>query len=187
MSGAETEIKPRLIEHVVKNGPDLGFTSYFWRGCEPLPRDIRDYGMFVQVITLSMQGLQPGAIAAQTGVSEVSIRNWNKLLAVPKLVHFLKTFIRMGPSTPNKVWLTFEHSQGRARPIGQFAQVPKVVRSWNQVQSVIDQIRSLPLSLHSEFSMVYRFGFLLGVMIGDANKPKQGRGHRHLDLVMSKK
>jgi len=37
------------------------------------------------------------------------------------------------------------------------------------------------------FDSRYLFGFLLGMIIGDAAKSKQGRGHRHIGLVLSKK
>jgi hypothetical protein len=39
----------------------------------------------------------------------------------------------------------------------------------------------------TRFGKEYSFGFFVGMVIGDAHKPKQGRGHRNVHVVLSKR
>jgi hypothetical protein len=71
-------------------------------------------------------------------------------------------------------------------PIGRFVQVPSTVNSWSEVEAVMNQTIATPPTLQA-FDSRYLFGFFLGMIIGDAAKSKQGRGHRHIGPVLSKK
>lgn len=79
-----------------------------------------------------------------------------------------------------------ECTHGYANPIGQFLQVPRKIESWKDVEQVLLQIEPIELPT-SIFSRAYTFGFFVGMIIGDAHKPKQGRGHRHVNITLSKK
>jgi hypothetical protein len=105
---------------------------------------------------------------------------------MPKLGHYLKAFLKHGLPIKGKVWLTLECTHGYANPIGQFIQVPTKVGSWRDVEDLLTQITPL-VDVTSKFSREYLFGFFLGMLIGDAHKPKQGRGHRHVNITLSKK
>jgi hypothetical protein len=105
---------------------------------------------------------------------------------MPKLAHFLKGFLEIGRPTADRVWLTLEHSHGYAIPLGQFIQVPIKIMNWQQVNEVASQIHPID-ETDAKFSKPYLFGFLVGIIIGDAHKPKQGHAHRHIELIMSKK
>lgn len=84
------------------------------------------------------------------------------------------------------MWLTLEQSHCHAVPVGQFIQVPIEIRTWDDVKPVLSQIQPIGETT-ARFTRPYLFGFLVGIVIGDAHKPKQGHGHRHIALVMSKK
>jgi hypothetical protein len=64
--------------------------------------------------------------------------------------------------------------------------VPLEIKSWADVEEVVRQA-FLEGPDAQGFDARYLFGFFLGILIGDANKSKQGRGHRHVDLTLSKK
>lgn len=181
---SEADLKKRLADYVVKNGTDLGFTKFFWRGCEPLPRDVEQYSKFASIVSDDAKGIRPGPIRMGVGLGVAS--SWASQEVMPKLAHYLKALIKLGPPSSGRVWLTTECSHGYANPIGQFVQVPERIESWMDVERVLSQLRPLE-TLSTQFSLAYIFGFFVGMMIGDAHKPKQGRGHRNVHLVLSQR
>ncbi len=178
--------KDSLRSYVLEHGDDISFTKYFWKGCEPLPQDIRQYERFVKANCLLRDGVKPPKVAEVIGINHNSIYSWKRLRQMPKLGHFLKAFLSLGPPDEGYVWLTLEQSHGHATPLGEFVQVRTSVESWTDVDRTISKITSINEET-ARFSNPYVFGFLVGVILGDAHKPKQGHGHRHIDLVLSKK
>jgi hypothetical protein len=186
MGAAEVNLKQRLIEYVVENGADLGFTKYFWRGCEPLPRDIELFSKFVDIVRLASNESAPKNVLDRVDVNKNLARDWANLERMPKLALYLRALLQFGEPAPGCVWLTTECSHGYANPIGQFVQVPKAIGSWKDVEEVLLQMKPIGEST-LKFSKAYIFGFFVGMIVGDAHKPKQGRGHRNVQLVLSKR
>ena len=183
---AEESWKGKLHSYLVEHGDDLSFTKHFWKACEPLPQDNSQYEKFARAHELLGEHVKASRVADVLGVNHNSIHNWKHLQQMPKLGHFLKAFLSLGPPTEGRVWLTLEQSHGYAIPLGQFIQIPDSIRSWDDVNPVLPQIT--PISDQAtKFTRPYLFGFLVGVILGDAHKPKQGHSHRHVDLVLSKK
>ncbi len=176
----------RVLRYVLEHGDNLGFTGHFWRGCEPLATDVIQYHKFTKVLAEVAKGRRAADIAADLGINHNSVSTWKHMDQMPKLGHFLKAFTRLGLPPSGNVWLTLEHSHGHATPVGQFIAVPATVTKWIDVEATISQIAPLGTRM-ADFSRNYLFGFLLGIILGDANKHKQGHAHRHLDLVMSKR
>ncbi|MDA4134257.1 MAG: hypothetical protein OK441_01635 [Thaumarchaeota archaeon] len=178
--------KENLRSYVLEHGDDLTFTKHFWKGCEPLSQDINQYEKFARAHKLLGEHVKASRVADVLGVNHNSVHNWKHLQQMPKLGHFLKALLSLGPPTAGRVWLTIEQSHGYAIPLGQFIQIPDSIQSWEDVNLVLPQIA--PISEEAtEFSRPYLFGFLVGVILGDTHKPKQGHSHRHIDLVLSKK
>jgi len=178
--------KDKLRAYVVEHGDSLDFTRYFWKGCEPLAQDVIQYTKFAWTLGLIQEGIKASQVAAKLGINNNSTNKWKNLEQMPKLGHFLKAFLIHGPPAEGRVWLTLEQSHGHAIPISQFIHVPTTIRTWEDAGSVIPQIQPL-IELGQKFSKQYLFGFLVGIIIGDAHNPKQGHAHRHIELVMSKK
>ena len=186
MEPSDDELKRRIIEYAVQHSADLAFTRYFWRRCEPLPIDITQYSKFVEVLQMYESGVSRTDIHLRTRVRPSTVYAWTRMTSMPKLGHFLSSLLSLGEPDEDRLWLTLEHTHGHAIPIGGFIQVPASVNSWLEVENVLQQtIISVP-SVQG-FDSRYLFGFLLGMIIGDAAKSKQGRGHRHIGLVLSKK
>jgi hypothetical protein len=184
MAAAGVELERRLVEYLLKNGGDLGFTKSFWRECKPLPSDIIQFQRFAEAQSMLRRGIKQMYIATELGVSGPSISNWSRLEKMPKLCHYLKALLEVGNPRAGNVWLTLEQTHGHAIPIGRFIQVPDSIRSWEDVAAVL---RQFGLTEGTSMTREYLFGFLVGIIIGDAHKPKQGRGHRHIELILSKK
>lgn len=179
-------VDEKVRDYLVRNGDDLSFTKYFWKECEPSEKDKWKYNEFTAAMRLSYQGSDDNAIATKFGLPVRRVKKWIDLVMPPKLGHFLKVYLRLGEPTSDRVWLTINCSVGHGLPLGPFIQVSRVVNSWEDIESVISQLQPLepvPVS----FSRRYLFGFLLGMIIGDAAKSKQERSHRHLGLVLSKR
>ena len=104
----------------------------------------------------------------------------------PKLGLYLRALLELGEPAPGYVWLNTECSHGYAHPIGDYVQVPSKISTWSQVERVLVRLRSLS-EADIRFSSNYIFGFIVGIVIGDGHKPRQGRGHRHLNLTLSKR
>ena len=79
-----------------------------------------------------------------------------------------------------------EQSPGHAVPLGPFVQVPLEIRMWEDIESHLAQLQPIAV-IPDGLSRTFLFGFLLGMVIGDSAKPRQGEWHRHLNLTLSEK
>lgn len=178
--------KGNLRSYVAEHGDNLEFTKHFWKGCEPLNRDIAGFHQFAMVIQAAHRGENPHLIKWGLKVSSATIKSWVLLKKMPKLGHYLRSYLDLGEPKAGSVWLNTDCTHGYAIPVGQFLQVPTGIKSWVDVEEVLSQLR--PLSTSPEtFSRRYLFGFLFGMIIGDSSKSKQKTAHRHIGLVLSKK
>lgn len=182
------EWKQRLREYVLEHGDSLEFTKYFWKGCEPIEAEVIQYHKFTSSIQSIAKGWSVEEIASEVDASKSSVRNWKNLFQMPKFGHFLKAFIILGSPPAKEIWLTTECSHGHGVPVGDFVRAPLCIDSWNDVSRVLEQLQDRNESQTQE-SRLYTFGFLVGILMGDANKYKSphGASHRHIDLVLSKK
>lgn len=107
---------------------------------------------------------------------------------MPKFGHFLRMLTTRGLPAEGKVWLATETSHGHGVPVGKFIQVPMVVNTWNDIESVLIQLSDLNQPKPTR-TREYLLGFLIGIIMGDAAKSKsrEGASHRHIALVLSKK
>ncbi len=114
------------------------------------------------------------------------MRSWVGFRQKPKLAHYLALFLQLGIPTPGSVWLSVNNTSGHAVPLGPVIEVPTSISSWPDVARVLVQLKPLESENHG-LSREYRFGFLIGMVIGDAAKSRSENWHRHLGLVLSKK
>jgi hypothetical protein len=183
---ADSGLNSEIVNHVLEHGDDLFFTNQFWKGCEPNKYDLQRFSEYVSVISLHSQGIGSKEVSRRTGVLSTSIWAWTTFKQKPKLAHYLSEFLRRGSPGPGRVWLSINNSSRFAVPYGPFVAVPTTVTSWKDVESVLSQITPLG-NEGCGFSKEYMFGFLLGIMIGDAAKKRQGKWHRLLELVLSRR
>ena len=176
----------KVLDYVLRNGDDLAFTECFWKKCEPHQSEVRRYPLYVECLKLFAQGKSIGQIARETGVKQASVDAYTKFRQQPKLAHYLSLRLQLGEPKPGRVWLSLNNTSGHAVPLGPVVEVPTSIFSWKDVAAVLIQLKSLSPEMHV-LSREYMFGFLVGMLIGDAAKSKEGGGHRRIGLVLSKK
>jgi hypothetical protein len=181
--------KGRLTSYVLEHGDNLDFARHFWKGAKPIEVDIIQYWKFTSTLRLASEGCHKDHISAEVIASSSTIYYWRHLVKLPKLAHYLKTFLGLGTPPEGRRWLTMECSHGYGVPIGAFLSVPLEVKSsWSQIADILEQLTPLD-EVPTQHSREYLFGFLLGILMGDAakTKSKQGASHGHIGLVLSKK
>jgi hypothetical protein len=174
--------------YVLEHGDDLSFTKYFWRGCEPLEVDVIQYWKFTNCLRLQMKEPRLKELGKMVHASPATVYTWCKLLQMPKLARYLLAFLELGEPPTGQLWLCTECSHGYGMPVGQFLALPPKIGDWDEIANVLSALKDIN-AVPSCHSRNYLFGFLLGMMVGDAAKSrsKTGSSHRHLGLVLSKK
>ena len=182
----DSKISCKIIDYVSKHGDDTSFTEIFWKKCEPHPYEVKRYPLYCEFLRQFSFHKSAGEISKATGINVGSVRRWTRFEQKPKLAHFLALCLKLGPPSDGWVWLSMNNTSGHAMPLGPFIQVPKAVLNWSDVERVLNHTAPLaPFEL--DFSRAYMFGFLVGMIIGDAAKSRSEKWHRHLGLVLSKK
>lgn len=135
---------------------------------------------------MNHERLEERAIAESLHVLESRVEAWLALYQMPKLAHFLKTYLRIGTPREGLVWLSMRQSHGYAIPLGPMVQVPTNLQTWKDFLEVLNQLQPLE-QLPTALSRGYAAGFLIGMMVGDSSKSKHANWHRHLGLALSMK
>jgi len=182
----EDPVNRSLVEYLLIHGSDASFTDYFWKKCESHPYELKRYPLYVDCLLKFKEGMSIAEVAYATGVNWQSVRMWTKFRQKPKLAHFLSLYLSRGSPRPGRVWLSVNNTTGHAIPLGPIIEVPTSILGWDDVASVISQLKSLEAGRHG-LPREYLFGFLVGVIIGDAAKSRSKNWHRHIGLALSKK
>src|SRR5438445_2050223 len=114
MAPLETLVEQKLVEHILKNGDDLGFTKYFWKECEPLPSDLAMYSEYAYLLgplTTKPPVRTSINLRKEYGFEKVSLSR------PPKLGLYLRALLEFGEPAPGYVWLNTEFSHGYAHRI----------------------------------------------------------------------
>jgi hypothetical protein len=180
--------KEALRAYVLNHGDNLDFTRHFWKWCEPSEKDVVQYSKFCSTLWFVNQGCNNREVSEQVEASMSTVNTWRNASQLPKLAHYLKSYLQLGAPIEGCRWLTMECSHGYAVPIGKFLSVPCEVKSWQEVAFVLTQLPSLDERCKG-YPREYLFGFLVGILMGDAakTKSKMGSAHRHIGLVLSQK
>lgn len=186
IAGKEPAFVGRIMSHVEEHGKDTSFTGFFWKRCEAHAREVERYLLYVDCLLMHGQGKSPSEISKRTGVGVQSVRAWTNFRQRPKLAHFLTMYLELKRPRPNWVWLSVNNASGHAIPRGPMVEVPASITDWKDVTDVLSQLEPLE-PLAGLLTREYLFGFLVGMIIGDAAKSRTGDWHRHLGLSLSKK
>ena len=99
--------------------------------------------------------------ASSAGIWETTGQDWRKAATIPFLARLYRTYVTLGELQPGRQWLPLRIARNGSSFM-QLIQVPDQVQSEADIQCVLHQISSDP--------SIPRFGFLLGVLQGDAGK-----------------
>lgn len=136
-------MESRLLGYVLERGADPSFTRYFWKGCEPILADWKQYQRFAEVIRLSRSGNSVRTTTLNSGVKISTVHTWIHLNPMPKIPQYLKAFITLGTPREGWVWLSVRNSPGHATPFGPFVQVPRLISSWRDIDVVLAQLHPI--------------------------------------------
>ena len=78
------------------------------------------------------------------------------------------------------------NTPGHAIPLRPVIEVPRVISKWDDAACVLSQLKPLD-EICEDLSKEYLFGFLVGMIIGDAAQSRTKKWHRHIGLVLSKR
>lgn len=184
--GTSRDIEGKILDYVSRFGADTSFTDFFWKKCEPHLYEVERYPLYVGCLVMHSKGSPVGETSRRIGVNRQSVRSWIKFEQKPKLAHYLDLYLRLGIPREGSVWLSVNNTSGHAVPLGPVISVPTSISKWRDVATVLGQLDPLK-PIERNLSREYLFGFLVGVIIGDAAKPRAKNWHRHLGLVLSKK
>ena len=168
------ENQGKIIGYLSKNGDDISFAEFFWKGCEPHISELRRYPLYARTLLMFTKGKSLSEIANVTGVNSRSIGKWIGFKQKPKLAHFLSLYLQLGRPKPGWVWLSVNNTSGHAIPLGPMIEVPARITHWNDVAHVLAQLRPLR-DIGNTFSREYMVGFLIGMVIGDSAKSRYRR------------
>jgi hypothetical protein len=122
--------------------------------------------------------------AASLGIHESTGFDWRKGTTLPFLARLYRTYMSLGELKPGCKWLPVRIARNGSAFL-QLIQVPTSVGSEHDIKAVLHQFPSR--------TSIRKFGFLLGVMLGDAGKGMNlyiKGSHRtpslNLHLVLSK-
>lgn len=100
-----------------------------------------------------------------------TLSNWKKGKHVPWLINWLELYLKLGRPRDGYVWLPLS-LDFRINP-SHVIEVPTKIEKWEDIEKVIEKLTSIEgteLSNTSKISKKECFGFILGMMVGDAGK-----------------
>jgi hypothetical protein len=146
--------------------------------------DKQDYARYIRILELSKQGASGTAIEKLLGANNV-----RKYLLGKKrsfLTHLRAEHDRLGTPRPGMTWLPLR-LKPRGTPDTSWIEVPPAIKDFDDIVRVLDQLPPTPTTANLMGSFGYGsmeelllektnlFGFVLGVMLGDAGKPIKGQ------------
>jgi len=160
----------------------LEFLNYIWK--ETSREKIENFSKFCEFIKLK-EHIPPFKLAKEIEKSYSTIFKWRKNISLPNLLRWLEIYLKLENPKDNHAWLFLNLGINNI-PTGQPIEVPKYIGSWNDVKGVIKQLNPLDNGhLVRRMDKEECFGFILGVIVGDAGK--HGRNKDSIHLAFSKR
>ncbi|MCS4540966.1 MAG: hypothetical protein HY929_01385, partial [Euryarchaeota archaeon] len=186
----------RLLNHIKKK--NLQFLEYFyWKPIRP--KDIRRFEIFLKGLKLYLNGEKFKHIDRKLHLPKGTTQAFVTCRSLPKVWHFFEIYTQLGKPKKYHQLLNL-NVRGAKLPEKPFIQVPIIVKRWEDVKGVIDQLKPLNeifekgkqfgLSLTDIKQNKYEFfAYFLGALVGDCGKHKPKKGHIgniHIELKLSK-
>jgi hypothetical protein len=180
-----------IVNAILTGKPEsLRFLSYFW-SYTPNERDIDHFNKFCRFVRMYSQRVGLREIARTLGVDRDTIADWRDGRVKPVLMNIYLANRLLGRPRRNHQWLPLKIANYGHR-LDHWIQVPMQVRGGKDVKDLISQLKGLPTMFEraqqlrvaaGEINRLAMFGFLLGVMLGDAGKQhslhvKSSHSHR---------
>ena len=108
--GLFTKTDEATLRHLLKYGDNTSFTDHFWKNCEPHPKEVARFPLYVKVLILSWKGKSLREVVQATGVKPQSVTAWTTFRQKPKLGHYLAAYLGLGPPREGWTWLSMNNA-----------------------------------------------------------------------------
>jgi hypothetical protein len=141
-------VSKECINKMLEIGEKLEFINKFF-GITPTKRDLERFEKFKAAIKLKFQmpSISYRKIGKLLSVDSKVISNWINLKEIPFLAQMLKIYTLLGEPKPNYKWLSINVGFGQTLD-GPWIQVPTVIKDFNDIVNVVDQLKPLPNSIN---------------------------------------
>lgn len=156
---------------------NLIFIKYFY-GLKLNAKDKKNFNAFKKVVEHRKKKLSVQSIAKITKIPPTTILNWLNKENIPVVIRLAEHYYQLG-KPERGLWLSINSTRGGLFT-GPWIQVPKKVKNYGAIKNFLNKIGS-----NTQF-----FGYLLGVMVGDASKhgiKRNNRVTRRLQLRLTKR
>ncbi len=181
----QMKINKNLIKYF-KRHPGINFIKYFY-GIFINKKDIKDFKEYSKVILHRTRGFSASQIAKLTKISKRKIDHWIYEGNKPFIIRILDHYLNLGKPKNNLKWLSINSTRGGLL-IEPWIQVPEKIESYNDIYSVIKQLKVLQ-GKQIKTKKELCFAYLLGILIGDSSKTgikRKQRVTRRIHLRLSK-
>lgn len=156
-------------------------------------KKVTQVSRYFRALELLEQGGLFADVARELNIWHSVVSRWFNNQMRPDLVHLASNIPSKNPRV-NRAWLPTKMESGNTcKPKG-FIRVPFFIRNWFEIKTVLDQLKVLEnvnmQRWYNRFGNMGRkqaFGYILGIVVSDACKPKNKRTSSHIRLQLSKK
>lgn len=148
---------------------------------------------YFQALELLEAGGFISDIAKKVSIHHERARQWLANRERPRLLKLASHIPSVKPEIGNK-WLPLKINPGQGFQPSNFIQVPIRLKSWEQIELVLRQLKSMEskdicqkVQYLSDFSKEQAFAYLLGICVSDAQKPRKSLISTGLNLRLSKR
>ncbi|MFX1565060.1 MAG: LAGLIDADG family homing endonuclease [Promethearchaeota archaeon] len=154
---------------------------------------INQVSKYFSALELLKEGGLFADVAREYDTRYTVISRWFNNQMRPVLVHLAANIPHLKPRN-KRLWLPTKMGSGHTYKPKGFIQVPFSISKWLEIRDVLDQLKELEHSRmrgwHNRFgdtSQEQAFGYILGVLVSDASKPKNKQTSSHIKLQLSMK
>ena len=171
----KTEEITKLLKDKKVN--DLNFLNFFW-GTNFSDKDKKILKLFLKTHELKNQNLPIRKISKITNVPESTTSKWAYGYSIPHIAHYLKYYSEL---KPNKKIISINSTRGGIQT-GPWIKVPEKINNFKDIKKVLSQL--------NQKNIEKEFGYIVGIMVGDASKhgiKRKNRIARRIQLRLSTK
>ncbi len=172
-------MKTKEITELLKNKEvnNLTFLNFFW-GTNFSDKDKKTLKLFLKTHKLKNQNLPIRKISKITNVPKSTTSKWIYGYSIPYIAHYLKYYSKL---KPNKKIISINSTRGGIQT-GPWIKIPEKINNFKDIKKVLSQLNNKNIEKE--------FGYLLGIMIGDASKhgiKRKNKIARRIQLRLSTK
>ncbi|MBT4271840.1 helix-turn-helix transcriptional regulator, partial [archaeon] len=156
---------------------DLTFLNLFW-GTNFSDKEKEKLKLFIKSHGLRNKKLSVNDISKKINISKSTITKWFRGESIPYIAHYLRYYNKL---KPNKKIVSINSTRGGLL-IGPWIRVSDKINKYSDIIEVLSQL--------NKKNIEKEFGYILGIMVGDASKhgiKRKNKVARRIQLRLSTK